>query len=60
MSKAVIPEVRVRCRMDSMGRVCGEVLNCVLNVAVPRMRGGRRVERGGWVGGMVGVRCWCM
>lgn len=35
------------------------MLYCVLKVAVPQMSGGRRVERGGCVGGIVGIEGKC-
>ena len=50
-----MPWERARDIMECVGSAEGSMLYCVLKVAVPQMRGGRRVERGGWVGGIVRV-----
>ena len=59
MSKAVMPWESAREMMEFVGREEGSMLYCVLKVAVPQMSGGRRVERGGCVGGIVGIEGKC-
>ena len=48
-------EARAWRTMEVVGMEDIDVLYCVLKVAVPQIRGGRMVERRGWVGGIL----WC-
>jgi hypothetical protein len=41
--------------MELVGRLKGSVLYCVLKVAVPQIKGGMTVDRGGCVGGILGL-----
>jgi len=47
-----MPRERAWLIMALVGREKGSVLYWELKVAVPQIRGGRRAERGGWVGGI--------
>lgn len=55
MSKAETPSERARVMMAFVGSEETSVLYWLLKVAVPQIRGGRIVERGGWVGGILTV-----
>lgn len=53
MSKARIPRERARWIICVVGRAKASGLYWLLKVALPRMRGGRIVERGGEVVGIL-------
>jgi len=55
VSKAVTPSESARAMIAFVGSEETSVLYWLLKVAVPQIRGGRMVERGGVVGGILGV-----
>jgi hypothetical protein len=55
VSKARIPKAKAREIMELVGRLKGSLLYWVLKVAVPQIIGGMTVDRGGCVGGILGV-----
>jgi hypothetical protein len=54
VSKARIPRAKAREIMELVGRLKGSVLYWALKVAVPQIRGGMTVDRGGCVGAIFG------
>lgn len=59
MSKAVTPRARARVTIAFVGREETSALYRLLKVAVPQIRGGRMVERGGCVDGILGGVEFC-
>jgi hypothetical protein len=62
VSKARIPRTKAREIIEFVGRLKGSVLYWVLKVAVPQIKGGMIVDKGGCVAGILGVvldLVWC-